>query len=441
MPKKKTKPKPIQSQVISCDECGIIIEDGSHKEIDGLFLCEDCFSQLYIQCIECNETVLKEDAVNYEGNNYCEDCFNDTFSYCQDCNTVIEIGGDSCFEYEDALFCERCFRNRFFECEGCNEVFPTNDAFIGANDLPYCDNCYYEEFISCSNCGETMYRDDAYYSDNEDAYFCSGCYEERSGYCDYINRYNYRPSDAPFYKLETEKKEKEFFGIEIEMENKENIDVEELNEILGNIVNESPSMVYFKEDGSLNNGFEMVSYPATFSYLKSKKESIDRWLKQFSNNGFRSYNTKTCGLHIHVSKDSITHLQLYKLLKLFYENPSFIMKVSKRSEGNFNQWASLRENSEDGNMVMKAKTKHGYDRYVAINLSNTHTIEFRIFRGTLKTDSVFKNLEFIKSCLDFCKDNSIKEISKDNYFRYVKNHRIDYKNLYGYLLQNFLLPT
>jgi hypothetical protein len=64
--------------------------------------------------------------------------------------------------------------------------------------------------------------------------------------------------------------------------------------------------VYLKEDSSINTGgykgFEMVSHPATLEYYASNKNlwiTLD-YLRKVHN--ARSWDAKSCGLHIHISR-------------------------------------------------------------------------------------------------------------------------------------------
>ena len=60
----------------------------------------------------------------------------------------------------------------------------------------------------------------------------------------------------------------------------------------------------------------------------------------------------------------------------------------------------------DSSLIYKAKKKDGNsERYVAINLKNSQTIEIRIFRGTLNFNSFMKNIEFAHALFMYTKEN------------------------------------
>jgi len=95
------------------------------------------------------------------------------------------------------------------------------------------------------------------------------------------------------------------------------------------------------------------------------------------------------------------------------------------------------------------KKKHGdaqrpghqhEDRHEAINLMNPHTIEFRIFKGTLKRQSFFKALEFCDALIHFCLlgQNSIKHCrSVKNFIQYVDENKKTYPHLWAFICVKF----
>ena len=61
-----------------------------------------------------------------------------------------------------------------------------------------------------------------------------------------------------------------------------------------------------------------------------------------------------------------------------------------------------------------AKKGHSAGRYVCVNLLNEDTIEFRLFRGTLKLNTFVATLQFIDRICDvalFLSDDEIKSMS------------------------------
>jgi hypothetical protein len=177
---------------------------------------------------------------------------------------------------------------------------------------------------------------------------------------------------------------------------------------------------YFKNDGSLSNGFEIVTHPMTISYIHQHKEDVfKKMLNALINNRYRSYDSDTCGMHVHLSKKSFGTWQLYRFIKFFVDNKEFVTAISQRKIDNLNRWATIEEESTDA-IIYKAKKKSGnHRRYVAINLQNDKTIELRIFRGTLNYQSFMKNIEFCYALFNFTRD--CKDITLVAFKEYISN--------------------
>jgi hypothetical protein len=243
--------------------------------------------------------------------------------------------------------------------------------------------------------------DDVYYWESDGEY-----HDEPEIETGLIEPYSYKPRPNYFMSAnESFKDSPLFMGIELEIENEdENITNGELSRKLEN------RFLYFKSDGSLDNGFEIVSHPLSFSWIQENKSEFVDMLERIKNNGFRSYDSTTCGMHIHLSKKNFGAWHLYRFLKFFQENKQFIVAISQRNIDNLKQWANLEDETNDS-LIYKAKKKEGYSRYVAVNLCNSHTIELRIFRGTLNQNSFFKNIEFAHSVYLFSRDYTDMTIS------------------------------
>ena len=103
--------------------------------------------------------------------------------------------------------------------------------------------------------------------------------------------------------------------------------------------------IYIKYDGSLDDGFEIVSHPATLNYHLNDFpwEDILHYAVQM---GYRSHQTSTCGLHIHVNRLSLgeTHADqeeaISRILYLVEAYWNELLKFSRRTESAMNRWAS-----------------------------------------------------------------------------------------------------
>lgn len=182
--------------------------------------------------------------------------------------------------------------------------------------------------------------------------------------------------------------------------------------------------VMTKEDGTLNTngkysdpsgngpvyaGFEIVSAAADIAVHR------ERWVKLLAMPGYkhlRAWDTDTCGFHVHVSRAALTSLQIARML-LFVNckgNQKFIQKVAGRGSHQFCRYVP----KEPGD-ALRIDQRTDENRRQAINLCNEHTVEFRIFRGTVNPRHIIRNIEFCDAVCDYCYPctRSIGELSSN----------------------------
>jgi len=216
----------------------------------------------------------------------------------------------------------------------------------------------------------------------------------------YIHKYSYKPN--PRYHGDFQKDL--LFGIELEVDNggENSRRARELLKIFNE--DEEERFVYIKHDGSLHNGFEIVSHPAT---LSCHLNTIP-WKKGFEylkNNGYESDNVGTCGLHIHINRLSLgkTHRSIVnveaRLLFFFEIFWQQLVKLSRRTEYQLSRWCSRYETT-DYELALEYNQE---SRYYALNFQNKSTIEFRIFKGTLEFETFEATLRLVDNIVRYCK--------------------------------------
>ncbi len=87
-----------------------------------------------------------------------------------------------------------------------------------------------------------------------------------------------------------------------------------------------------------------------------------------------------------------------------------------------NRWAA-RYGYENSPKAIMDKAKKNYGHYVAINLCNYHTIEFRLFRGTLKYNTLIATLELVNKICELAvlmDDNEIAKLSWSEFVAGIK---------------------
>ncbi len=140
--------------------------------------------------------------------------------------------------------------------------------------------------------------------------------------------------------------------------------------------------------------------------------------------GYRSHQTSTCGLHIHVNRDSFGDDRdeqdevISRILYFVEHHWNEMLKFSRRSEYAMNRWAA-RYGYENSPKAIMDKAKKNYGRYVAVNLCNYTTIEFRLFRGTLKYNTFIATLELVARICDTAYEMTDEEIAKLSWSDFV----------------------
>ena len=190
-----------------------------------------------------------------------------------------------------------------------------------------------------------------------------------------------------------------WLGVELECEvRNEDIKREDKASQLNELINQGEvgKRVFFETDGSLNYGIEIISQPMSLPM----HQDVWRWLENKDAVRYmRSHNTTTCGLHVHVSREPLTQDQIAKMVLFVNDrsNEPLIKAIARRyAEG----YCRIKEKSLDN-------CHHSSDRYEAINITSEKTVEFRIFKGSLKYESVMAAIEFANALTEFTAKPSV----------------------------------
>lgn len=392
-------------------------------------------------CEDCGEIINLNDDTYYttkDNTLICESCY-DNYHTCADCGSIIYCDDSIYIEDEDVTVCEDCAANNYYRCDRCGEYFSRSGVYRDDYDTVICDHCYDRfNYYRCDNCGAIIQESDTFFTDN-DGVFCESCYEEEKTNS-LIYKYGYHP-DLVFHRLENEENELLFYGFELEVD----VDTDTAEKFLS----------YFEEDeiylsyDSTVDGYEIVSHPMTWGYLNSTfKNRLEQGLNYLKSVGAKGHNYG--GMHIHISRQGINNIQFNRLHQLLYRNYNtysynVIKTISQRQSSNIHwcDW-NIQKNTNKKTTVQAFKYKldtkdYNSNKYTAINLQHNNTIEFRIFNSNLRIERVFKNLEFIKSLLDYTKDS--KKTQFKYYFNWLKqiNNLNTYHNLSSFLIEKGLI--
>lgn len=312
--------------------------------------------------------------------------------------------------FEDQFFCQDCLEELTVFCHHCGERI-WREANNGTDNIPLCDRCYDAHYTRCDHCGRLLHQGDAYY--DEDDALCWSCYEASQRDRETIHDYYYKP--APIFFGDGPR----FFGVELELdEGGEDSDC--AAEILGLSNHSGLVRAYAKHDGSLDDGFEIVTHPMTLPYHLSEMPWEDVLHKAVAL-GYRSHQSGTCGLHVHVSRTAFGSEEedqesaIARILYFVEKHWEELLKFSRRTARQLERWASrygYREQPKD--ILEHAKKGYHGGRYTCVNLENHATIEFRMFRGTLKYNTLIATLQLVNRICDvalYLSDQEVKAMS------------------------------
>ena len=133
---------------------------------------------------------------------------------------------------------------------------------------------------------------------------------------------------------------------------------------------------------------------------------------------YRSHNTGTCGLHVHVNRTTFGEERemqdecISRILYFVEHHWEELLKFSRRTESQMNRWAARYGYKNSPKEVMENAKKHSIGRYACVNITNYHTIEFRMFKGTLKVNTILATLQLVDMICDMAVNMSDTEISK-----------------------------
>jgi len=349
------------------------------------------------ECIACNTDLTDTDtALTNAGDPVCESCI----VICESCDYVMSVD-DEYNNVEDRLWCQPCTRNNAHWCDLCEAYFTGYTYGAEDTDDTMCERCFEDNTSYCEGCDAT-YMNGCEYNHHDDE-------DTRA-----IHDYSYRPD--PIFRSSENEQTRLYFGIEIETEVRGGDYSDRTNAAeYAQQQLEMYDLAYLKSDGSLECGFEIVTHPLSHSYFMNDADRLWSTIDKLkSNYSMMAWGTKTCGLHVHISRagfNSGSHQ--HRFLQLVYNNKDFYEVIAGRSSSH---WAKFDDifDSNTGQKSFKNKfDRHGSDRYSAVNTNNRNTLEMRIFRGSLNPRFIKSAIDLAHASVEFTRVMSVKEVRDD----------------------------
>ena len=64
-------------------------------------------------------------------------------------------------------------------------------------------------------------------------------------------------------------------------------------------------------------------------------------------------------------------------------------------------------------------------RYVAVNLQNSETVEFRLFNGSLKLNTIYATLQFVSNLCLYAKNKSVDDVLASQWYDICNYQKYD----------------
>lgn len=370
-----------------------------------------------------------------------------------------------------------------FRNQDCDEALEIINRYRNIIDISRMterlDDLFSEQFSSCDDCNELGYSDNMHAVNCSDRYVCECCKDGNYHWSRYHDCYvddDYDESEREFenigeYHSSSEslghipskydnRKPRVLLGLELEMETSDSYGQDEraghlLRELGSYRTNDGSHYTYAlcEQDGSLDHGFEMVT---AYTGLDVHKEQLQFFKTPFK--GMSSHDTSTCGLHIHICKADMTTLHGAKMV-LFVndaDNQKLIYALARRDacsyakvhdKKNDKHWLkdamTAGKNSIHGSLKKNQLRNLNSDRYEALNFRNDKTVEFRLFKGSLKYQTIMSCLEFTFATWHFCREAGQSELTTAKFLDFIcrAENRTDTRFLRAYLKdKGFNLP-
>lgn len=284
--------------------------------------------------------------------------------------------------------CSKCYTTFNYVLCRCGTVFLPEE---GKERCDICENRIYE--YSCNDYSTKPRTEFKFY--NKDRVECS-------------------------YKSQPKRR---YFGLEMEYSYVDSAEVRSANSKLYH-----DRFLYNKRDGSLyGGGVEIVTAPMDIDTIKKyfikEMKDIFEYIETVNKTEDTSYNA---GVHIHVNKNSIPPMDLYKvhaLLNLHCTDDE--RKVLYYLCGRSDVWGSCDDHYFKIGTSKSLAYKNNSGRHIALNTRNSNTFEFRLFKSTYDSKKLLSYIELVEKLLEFANLHGMVDMRISNFVLWLKDNTKD----------------
>lgn len=234
----------------------------------------------------------------------------------------------------------------------------------------------------------------------------------------YIHQFNYVPKYIKHFMPGESENTTLLLGAEIEVggnnnissDNDKNSTVKKCIQIMNGSDSDEENLIYSTHDSTVQIEFDTM--PCSLEFHKNKMNYREMF-EYLDKEGYKGHDCETAGLHIHANRSYLgksrisQELVISKILYILEKFNDEICVITRR-DNDYSEFAGEKQN-EDSIVELYGKYKDKGKR-AALNLQHKDTIEFRMFKSTLKYETFILTLEFVKDIIDYAKSVDIEEI-------------------------------
>lgn len=343
--------------------------------------------------------------------------------------------------------CQLC-AELYTDCALCGAITHDSDVSVATNEhgepVAVCSDCFDNDVWVCHRC-DTRFTVDAQDYDVEGYRYCETCRDYYAVWCEWHDEYHQYDcgengrghriiepySTKPYWNFARSADEapdggaRGYFGVELEVECQYTSQYD-----AAEIIDAAPvkGQLLVKEDGSIYDGFEIVSHPRTLKAWREWHEYREL-LEQLQDNGVRAWSHHNVGLHVHANKrqfESTSHRARFDYLINHYR--SFWVKGAAARVSSYAVF------SNEFNIRVPATARvHGRTAHTAaVNWSNDKTVEVRMFRPAVNFDRVLGCVETVSAVSNFSRIISARDLLAWNKENVAPQRLIDFAVDNGY---------
>lgn len=234
----------------------------------------------------------------------------------------------------------------------------------------------------------------------------------------YIHQFNYVPKYIKHFMPGESEDTTLLLGAEIEVggnnnissDNDKNSTVKKCIQIMNGSDSDEENLIYSTHDSTVQIEFDTM--PCSLEFHKNKMNYREMF-EYLDKEGYKGHDCETAGLHIHANRSYLgksrisQELVISKILYILEKFNDEICVIARRD----NEYSEFVGSKKEENSIVELYGKYkDHGKRAALNLQHKDTIEFRMFKSTLKYETFILTLEFVKDIIDFAKSASIEEI-------------------------------